>query len=450
MMPETFSAPNKPDGALRAVVWPQLALMDELTGDGRRLMSEGRGVRSLPRTVYSQFVTSYGHAGAEVSGVLSEVTFHEGGNISGRGWLLDNEAGRKQAYMLQTGGLRHNSVDLAEVEVELEWGSENPMDPGFWKLVAINFTKWKIGATTFVGVPAFPDARGELSDEEIIAALELSDEPFTLPPPSEIRIILAPDDEITASASPLPAWTDFHVPEPNGPQKITVDDNLVVTGHLAKWDSCHDGIVGRCLRVPRPADNYASFNKPGVMTDRGLVETGPLVLGGHVKALDIEAACGDTAKAWADVRVVPGIHGPWMSGRVRPGATPEMIYAGRASRVSGHWVEGRLKMICSVNAEGFDVPGSGEVRSGMGFVVDEEGEVAELFASYCGESPADPIIPGAVRDGLAEQIRKSLMGYGQLNFPPATQASLSPPAAAADDDYERTLVEVELELADTH
>ena len=38
--------------------------MDVATGDGRKLLSEGRGVRDLPRTIYGQFVNEPGHSAA--------------------------------------------------------------------------------------------------------------------------------------------------------------------------------------------------------------------------------------------------------------------------------------------------------------------------------------------------------------------------------------------------
>ena len=137
------------------------------------------------------------------------------------------------------------------------------------------------------------------------------------------------------------------------------------------------------MRVPRPIDNYASFNKPGVLTDRGIVETGPIfAYGGHRPALgrsDLDDAYGGIENAWADVRVSIGRFGPWLSGIVRPGVPDEVVYAARASRISGHWVKGLLKAIVSVNAEGYDVPGSGFAN--YEFTTDDAG-VCELVASF--------------------------------------------------------------------
>ena len=41
--------------------------------------------------------------------------------------------------------------------------------------------------------------------------------------------------------------------------------------------------------------------------------------------------------AWADVRIVDGQHGPWISGQVRPGLTDDQLATLNASSVSGDW-----------------------------------------------------------------------------------------------------------------
>jgi hypothetical protein len=107
--------------------------------------------------------------------------------------------------------------------------------------------------------------------------------------------------------------------------------------------------------------------------------------GGHRRAKngDYVSAYGGIENAWADVRVIAGVHGPWISGIVRPGVEDTKVYAARASRISGHWIGDRLKAIVSVNAEGFDVPGSGLSNTvEFEFATNEDGEIAELVASF--------------------------------------------------------------------
>lgn len=383
-MRETFGnmPMTRPEGMLRQIIFPELALMGVKTGDGRLLQEDGRGVRDLPRTIYGQFINAEGHSQAPVIGTLNEVTF-EDGVASGRGWVLDDENGRDAVKYIKTQSLRHNSVDLAEVKAQFEYDEEADE-------VTITFTSWKIAATTLVGKPAFANASATLlEDDELVASWMEEDSPLVVDVPLVMSMELADDSEITADAGPVPPWELFHQPESEQAQKLTVgaptDDGWVpVTGHLALWDSCHDGVVGRCTRVPRPDDNYASYNKPGVLTDRGIVGTGPIFLeGGHKKAPngDYISAYGGIENTWADVRVTAGRLGPWLSGYVRPGIDDKQVLAARASRISGHWKGSRLKAIVSVNAEGFDVPGDG-------FSIDENGYIDELVASfpYCQQT----------------------------------------------------------------
>jgi hypothetical protein len=370
-MPKT-----KPEGALRQIVFPELALMGVKTGDGRLLEEAGRGVRDLPRTIYGQFQNADGHSQAPVIGTLYEVTFDDG-VASGRGWLIDNPDGRAAVQYIKTQSLRHNSVDLAEVKARFDYDEASDE-------VNIVFTNWKIAATTLVGKPAFANAAAELlEDDELVASWMTEDGPLVVDLPLVMSMDVADDAEIVADAGPLPPWELFHQPESERPQKLTVgapdDDGWIpVSGHLALWDSCHDGVIGRCTRVPRPDDDYASYNKPGVLTSRGIVGTGPIFLnGGHRKARngDYISAYGGVENSWADVRVTAGRLGPWLSGYVRPGVNDTQVLAARASRISGHWKGSRLKAIVSVNAEGFDVPGDG-------FSIDENGFVDELVASF--------------------------------------------------------------------
>ena len=392
---------TKPEGMLRQVIFPELALMDVQTGDGRLLDSAGRGTRDLPLTIYAQFVNDLGHGSAVIVGALHEVTF-EDGVASGSGWLLDDANGRQLVTYLKTGSLTGNSVDLAEVKAQYEFDESS-------EEISIRFTEWKLAATTFVGKPAFGTARGELlEDEELVASWMAESDPIVIDLPLSTNIVLH-EDEITADAAPLPPWEMFHdVPEAAVPTKLFVGEEIEggwipVYGHLALWDSCHDGVEGRCTRVPRPDDNYASYNKPGVLTTKGMVGTGPIFLkGGHKTAPngDYMDAYGDTDNAWADVRIVAGRLGPWLSGYVRPGIENSAVLAARASRISGHWKGARLKAIVSVNAEGFDVPGDG-------FSINADGFIDELVASF---PECDFDDPEVIEDAITDTLRKHRVG----------------------------------------
>jgi len=413
-----------PDGFLTAVNFPVLAMLDKKTGDGRLLQSSGAATRDLPLPILGQFkLSAGGHDGADVTGALFEVTVDpDKGVMSGRGYLLDDEYGRRHARLIKTKAMRGNSVDLADVEASFEYDEHSDSR-------IVKFSKYRLAATTGVAKPAFAEAYAELSDEEVMASL--GDEELVCEPEEWSVSIILPDDEeeIVASASAVQDFDSFYIPEADKPQKIIVDADNKVYGHLGLWESCHDGIAARCVRIPRQADNYASFNKPGVLTDRGIVETGPIfAYGGHRPSNGVDSledAYGGIENAWADVRITEGRFGPWISGIVRPGIHDDVIYAARASRISGHWVGGKLKAIVSVNAEGFDVPGSGFAASDFQFVTSDEG-VAELVASFpsCSEMAANVSLVPPV--GAQREARRGLQwvadGHAGDGLEPATVA----------------------------
>lgn len=402
--------PDGGTGLLRAVNFPQLALMDTKTGDGRLLVGEGGGVRELPRPMKAAWVTGFGHDGGVPVGVLQEVTFDDDGVISGKGWLLDDDNGRRQEYYLETGAIFHNSVDLAEVKIKVKWVSDDPADgEDFWTIDHVAFTEWNIGATHFVDLPAFPDAHGELM------ASFSPDRTTPLEVNFDLTYIRVEDEdepaEIVASLAGdiIEPFEDYHIPEAATPTPFTIDAEGRMFGHFAgKWGDCHDGIAGRCVVAPRPA-HYADFHKPGVLTDRGMVEVGPVFfLGGHPRRPlgkgDAFAAYGGVENVIGYVRVTNGRLGPWASGRVIPGADPEAVYVARASHKSGHWrTDNTLAAIVCCNVPAYRVPGSKLSLDEDGAVY-EDGELVELVASFRGPQP-DPV---AERDEMAETLEAKL------------------------------------------
>ena len=379
-MQRTFGSRQmtKPKGMARPIFFPALGYMDLKTGDGRLLEAAGGGTRELPQTIWGQFVQGDGgHVGAVVVGALHEVTMSEDGVISGSGWLLDDDNGKQAITYLETQAMRGNSIDLADTSVEYEFSDD-------YEDVTIKFTAWNVAGTTLVGRPAFKDARASL-DEELVASWFSSEEPLVVDMPTFINVVSAPAPELVADGSKRPSWDLFHQPEPQVPHKILVgeenaDGFIPVCGHLAMWNTCHEA-YSECMIVPRPNDNYAGFNGPGVLTDKGIVATGPIfATGGHPKAGSLQTktvaeAYGGIENAWSDGKVTPGVHGPWFSGYVRPGTPEETVIAARASKVSGHWLGSSLKAIVSVNVPGYEVPSTG-------FSLAPDGTVLELVASF--------------------------------------------------------------------
>ena len=424
------SMPSKmPAGFFKAVRFPVLAMLDTNTGDGRIIDSAGFSTRDLPLSIRGQFTASSGHDGAVVTGTLFEVTVDPDGKVmSGRGFLLNDPNGRQMARYTYLGAMRGNSVDLAEVKARFE---EDMATGEFW----VRFTQSKLAATTGVCTPAFGSARaeidGEMSDEDLVASMGDPMEELVVefgvfgsrlfhadPDTGVVDEILAAYTSATVDAEA------FHHEEPDRPQKIVVTAEGHVFGHLGLWDTKHDG-MGGSVTIPRPTDGYASFNKPGVLTDRGMIQTGPIfAYGGHRRsngASDLDAAYGGIENAWADIHLTEGKLGPWGSGIVRPGTPDTMVYAARASRISGHWIGRRLKAIVSVNAEGFEVPGDQfamDIASGSAFSTRADG-VLELVAGFPAsltdppaaiEPEADVVLIGADLAVLSGPARGMISG----------------------------------------
>lgn len=392
-MIRTFGAKRQHSpGLLAPIHWPDMASLDEWTSDGRRLSSGGGGSRELPVTVYFQFAQSMaGHDGAVAVGALDYVVLDdEEGKVKGDGWLIDSPEARAAHVLISTGALARNSLDLADYRVEIEWTEDYD--------ILVDFVEWSVGATTFVGKSAFPDAHGEVGEIVASLAAKAGDIDPTVPLVIDAPVSLDGDrfttgerEELTAAAGPVLPGDDFFRPEPDEFCSWTVDEDGAVFGHLGLWSSCHTGFEGVCRTIPRSRSGYREFMQSGPLVEFGdgrrrQIETGPVFLaGGHVTGLspdEVAAAYGGVENTWADVRVIDGKLGPWVCGRIRPGLTEEQIHAARCSRISGHWINGALYAIVSVNAEGFNVPGKGTQRDFA--TVGPEGAVVEMVASAMG------------------------------------------------------------------
>jgi hypothetical protein len=432
-------------GLLRPFKVTELMGLDKETGDGRLFESAGGGVRSLPRTVFGGFREGGAHDDNVVIGRLDAVEFDpENNTTTGWGWLLDDDNGRQAALYAETQALRHNSVHLAEIAVEIQWKSDDPNSPDFLEYTLV-FTKWKIASTTMLAIPAFAESTMELT-ASMIAAVEPSDEVLEIGPSPVFEATFdvkfpEPTRELVASLDPKPrpAWEYFHRAEGALPMPVTFADEpdedgfLPFWGNLARWNVCHDGIDQRCVIAPYDPTEYTSFNSGAVLTTRGQVPTGPIFfLHGHPDAPlgdgEVAKAYGGIENAWGDARVTHGVHGPWICGVVRPGMSDEAVYMARASGISGHWhADGRLKAIVSVNVKGFDVP-----RSKV--FTDEEGNVLEVVASFipdCAtktESPA-PAGPSGYAVGHAASTT-AWLSIDTSQWPIALTLSATPP----DDD----------------
>lgn len=336
----------------------ELVRLDERTPDGRRIHSEGFGVRDLPLSFSAMFTTQHSPGEAVLVGSIDEVTIEEDGRVWGQGWLLNEPDARRAGRLIQAGALRGNSVELSAEKVDLTFDETD-------EKMLVDFVSSKLSATTLVANPAMESCVVELvsPDFDFGEDAELTDAVSALASFTDIApsvfSVAAPEKP----RSDLPNPELFLDPGFTGPTQVTVDKDGAVYGHIALWDTPHLG--SPAMTPPRTFADYAYFTVGEVLTSGGIFATGPLVIGdehaaihlGWRAAVDFYAA---TSRAWADVAVGEDEYGIWVAGMVRPGTDDATVHAARASGVSGDWrrIGGNLELVAvlSVNTPGFPVP----------------------------------------------------------------------------------------------
>lgn len=384
-------------GFYAPVHFEQLMLLDTWTPDGRRIESSGFGTRNMPRPIYLMDTQSEGgHLGSKIAGRLDSVTV-DGKVVSGDGWLLDNETGRNAALYLETKCITGNSVDLADVDAEVVTYAP---DEGAEERMGVSFAKANIGATTLVGIPAFPDATADLLSGLSTAGL------------SHVGAFGSTTFKVASPTAPELHVTDvpkewFVGSEGRGAYPLTVEADGRVHGYLADWNHWHLSAAGR-VKAPR-GNGYSYFNASTVLTPDGPVSTGPLVIGGdHAdvrlgwsEAVDVYAS---TSFAWADVHVTDDRHGIRVNGMVRPGTPSDIVHAGRGSRLSGDWrrIKNRMELIASlsVNTPAFPVGRSFAATSGQ----------LDSLVLYAPDTTSDEEDASAFADARARIVRLRLAG----------------------------------------
>lgn len=379
------------------VHFEQLMLLDTWTPDGRRIESAGFGTRTLPRPIYLMDTQSEGgHLGSQIAGRLDSVEVN-GKVVSGDGWLLDNETGRNAAVYLETRCITGNSVDLVDTSAEIVSYVADGEDV---EREGVVFSKANIGATTLLGIPAFPEATANVTvdgpggDLAHISAFSSTTFAVATRPAPELLSVEVPGD-----------W--FVGEQGRGVYPLTVEEDGRVHGYLADWTTWHLSAAGR-VRAPR-GNGYRHFNASAVLTADGVMSTGPLVIGGDhagpgLGGADASDFYASTSFAWADVHVSDDKHGIRVNGMVRPGTPPEVVHAGRASRLSGDWrrINNRMELVAalSVNTPAFPVARSFATPSGSL-------ESLMLFAPDAGPGVVDPAELAVVR---ARIVRNKLAG----------------------------------------
>lgn len=286
-----------------------------------------------------------------------------------------------------------------------------------------------------------------------------------------------PDDEqepVAAAASrPAPPRAYFEIAEPDSDD----DERLVrqpsggysvpltigepdehgwrpVFGHLAHWGQCHIAYADQCRTVPASPSGYAHYRLHAVETDAGDVVTGPLLMGCDHASTDLRNRLtlaqakdhyANTGLAWADVTIVDGTYGPWISGVVKEEIDAPTLRRIKASGWSGDWrpTDGGLELVAvqSVPTPGF--PQLRLVASASGWaaesiakldaeiepwgtqvVYDDAGEVAALIVASAGPEPttATPCGCGGKSNTMTVNLQPDAVTAGLLTL---TDAILS-------------------------
>lgn len=408
-------ATEKPAGMYAEMLFPVLAHLDQWTDDGRFIDSEGFKAPGISHPdlgtspVMFLETTTEGHLDAVLAGMLDEATLAADGTLSGKGWAEDTPAGRRMASTVHRKVMQGNSVDLGSSSQDITF--DQPTSPDGMPKRKIHFRDNSLRGTTICPFPAFHDAFSvcpSLPEDAPEAAPVLSD---------AVAATFDASDIVTfrASTSTLPSRDLFERPELSAPTPVQVDEDLRVFGHIAAWDSRHitSGVV-----PPHSRTNYAWFAAKSVLTSGGRVPVGNLVLDGnhapeHLRYLAAMDHYANTCLAWADVACGEDDYGIWIAGQVRPGISDDLVYAARASALSGDWrgIGGSLELIAalSVNSPGFPIPRP------AGFAV--EGEDVTLIAAGLLDPDPKPITAAATP---APQV---------LSLPPLLERHLASEAA---------------------
>lgn len=330
------------------------------TGDGRRFPPDAFTWRETPLSVMAQTVTPEfgGHGLAFVLGNM-ETIMREGDEIWALGTLNDEGEGqdadrrRDTIGMIERGDLNGMSVDPAGVDIHFECITFD--EEGGWCTEEILvFDSYVIGAVTLVNVPAIDGTFIELLDSADV------DEP-------EEADAVAASAAATLEHPPL-AW--FEMPEPDELTAFTITDDGQVYGHLSPREVCHIGMPGCVTQWESPTD-FSYFHLCGpvrAMSASGEqvpVRVGPVSgSGGHYTTEGAEARNWRAAQAVYDdprtcaafVTAVNGVHGTWVRGALRHGATAEQVAFLRDFPPSGDWrrIDGAMEL---VGATSVVVPG---------------------------------------------------------------------------------------------
>lgn len=321
-----------------------LALIGELSSDFR--IFDELTWRDPPLTLRGCAAMDE-HEGAGPIGRIDLISL-DGNKVIGEGVFDTSEQAIEAMRLVKEGMVKGISIDAAVQEFAVDEEGN------------AHFTA-EILAATVVQMPAFADAVIELIDGEAEASVG---EPLEMESPVEewghgLSLVAS------GGTSDIPSeW--FNDPRLTKRERLHVEVDGRVWGHVAGLEECHTGsLPGSCVRIPRDM-GFDYFNLGGGVVrcqDGTEIPTGPLVISAdHAKVrgiswLDARDHYAHSGLAVADVRAGMDSHGIWVAGSLRPGISPDLVHAFRASRpsvdcrqIGGRW---QLLALLAVNMPGF-------------------------------------------------------------------------------------------------
>lgn len=393
---DVIASPGESFAVTATGEWEGILVVEGVESGDRRLIDPGALVwRDLPLTLMVMFRNpdggGEGHDAAEIAGRIDWIERRENGEVWGGGVFdLEGPVGAEAMRLVAEKFVRGVSVDMCEVEVTFE--NDLPADPALDDLLSfdpgvMHLTSATIMGATITAFPAFAqsfiylvDGAGNIVDEApaeplvAVAGTSLQWGAWTAYTIREGALVASAAIETVYPVHPPSAW--FARRDVDGiVWPLVVTDEGHVFGHVATWDACHISYTGRCVSPPRSAVGYAEFRKGHVLTAEGdLMPTGPLIMDTVHPSLarvasDAQAFYAHTGCAVADVAVYEDAYGIFVTGAMRPDATPAQVRTLRASDVSPDWrdVNGRPRECVAmlvVNSGGFKTPTAALVAAG--------------------------------------------------------------------------------------
>jgi len=397
------------------------------TGDKRSFAENSITWHDTPLPLLWQKTSSEGHSGSWVIGRVDTIERHDGGKIFATGVLLDTEEANQYKTLLESGSASGVSIDGDTASYQVEETEEKGKPK-------IKFSSIRVRALTCVSVPAFADAKIQLTGqkpatvevetEEFCDDIGMTEEAKKLKDKRKKRAMTwtynnKDADALIAAGAPIrPPSSWFNNQNLPGPTPLTVLDDGQVFGHIGLWGTCHIGMPA-CTAPPK-GGTYAYFHTGALSTEEGEeVSVGHLTFNtGHAdvydNAFNASSHYDHTGAVAADVTAGEDRHGIWVAGAMRPHLTEEEVRIFKAAPISGDWrrIGARLELVAalSVNTPGFHVPRNG-TRTKVLVASGQE----EAFITLAKQEDFETFGRQAFKQDLAERVSRHTT-FDELDF----------------------------------